>query len=121
MFTIKYLDFIMVSIFNTFPKILLYLLCLKLSPFPSYFGPRNAHPALTLLYQAGFDDQTLLFVNYTLNHIVRMPYSNNWRVQTREGRNLVSDCPGCTVPAKSGANAMRMADIMAYTGKQVFG
>ena len=86
-----------------------------------YFGPMNSHPALTLLRQSGFDEESLHFANYTLSTIVRMPYSNNWRVHEKT-KYVRHDCPGCTVPAgSSGAIGMRIADLLASRGVQVFG
>ncbi|TRY63248.1 hypothetical protein TCAL_05770 [Tigriopus californicus] len=88
----------------------------------SYFGPRNAAPALYLLKKAGFEEATINFVNYTLNYFVRMPYSNNWRVGLDNGRAISADCLECTVPASSSRKAVKIADVLAKEyGVQVFG
>ncbi len=88
----------------------------------SYFGRRNSHPALTILRQAGFDETNLHFANYTLSTIARMPYSNNWRAHEAHKGFVRHNCEGCTVPARSsGARAMRIADLLAADGVQLFG
>ena len=55
---------------------------------------------LDLLWGNDRKDENLLnFVNTTMMGLVRMPYSNNWRVPEAKIR---ADCPTCTVPAASG-------------------
>ena len=53
-----------------------------------YFGKGNAEPVLSILSKAGISDKMLNYVNYTMNTFVRMPYTNNWRVRTQEGRRI---------------------------------
>ena len=53
-----------------------------------YFGRGNAEPVLNILSKAGVDQKMTDYVNYTMNTFVRMPYSNNWRVRTQEGRRI---------------------------------
>lgn len=53
-----------------------------------------------VLERAGFTDEYLNYVNYTMSTYVRMPYSNNWRAQTKKGRSIRHDCPQCTTPAR---------------------
>ena len=53
-----------------------------------YFGRANAGPVLDILSRAKFDREMINYVNYTMNAFVRMPYSNNWRVRTAEGRRI---------------------------------
>ena len=56
---------------------------------------------LDLLYGNDRRDEGLLnFVNTTMMGLVRMPYSNNWRVPEVK---VHADCPECTVPAASGS------------------
>ena len=78
----------------------------------SYFGPRNSLPVVDILTRAGFDNATVEHAAYTIDYFARMPYSNNWRVNPREGRAIVANCPGCTVPARSGNKAMAIADTL---------
>ena len=90
--------------------------------FSRYFGDKNSNPVLDLLAQAGANAEILDYVNYTMATYVRMPYSNNWRVNTlRSERSLVANCPGCTVGSNSGRNAMQIADILGAEGVQIFG
>lgn len=85
---------------------------LKKLPSSSYFGPRNSLPVVDILTRAGFDNATIEHAAYTIDYFARMPYSNNWRVNPREGRAIVANCPGCTVPARSGNKAMAIADTL---------
>jgi hypothetical protein len=55
---------------------------------------------LDLLWGNDRKDEGLLnYVNTTMMGLVRMPYSNNWRVPEAK---VHADCPTCTVPAASG-------------------
>ena len=45
---------------------------------------------LDILSKANLDQKIIDYVNYTMNTFVRMPYSNNWRVRTQEGRRIKS-------------------------------
>lgn len=88
----------------------------------SYFGPRNSLPVVDILTRAGFDKATIEHSAYTIDYFARMPYSNNWRVNPREGRAIVANCPGCTIPARSGNQAMTIANTLNEKwGVQVFG
>ena len=94
----------------------------------AYFGQGNSYPALEVLYNAGFDDETLNWVNRTMAGLVRMPYSNNWRVEmpgvleerTRRPRRIEHDCPGCTTPARSGRLGRAIADVVGWTVMKTF-
>lgn len=92
-----------------------------------YFGARVVGPVrqvLGELYQAQ---------NNRLNYMVRLPYSNNWRLP-----DLVIDCPCCTLDeinpqmivsptgsckrmSQSAHNAVRLADHFAENHMEVFG
>lgn len=88
----------------------------------SFFGKMNIYPPLEILREANFDDETIDTVMETMSRLVRMPYSNNWRVTTREGRVLQKDCVPCTVPEDiSGENGLKIANLLASKGKEVFG
>ena len=86
-----------------------------------YFGRRNAEPVLKILLKAGLDQKTINYVNYTMNTFVRMPYSNNWRVRTQEGRRIEHDCYECTSPGNSGSNGVKIANSLEQSGAQVIG
>ena len=66
--------------------------------FQQYFGDMNSEPVLDLLWSNGRRD-VMNYVNFTLSSLVRMPYTNNWRVPYLR---ITHDCSGCTIPASSG-------------------
>ena len=58
-----------------------------------YFGQANLDPVLELMRNSGMRDENMMgFVNHTMSTIVRMPYTNAWRI----GR-VKHDCFQCTV------------------------
>ena len=66
--------------------------------FQQYFGNMNSEPVLDLLWSNGRRD-VMNYVNFTLSSLVRMPYTNNWRVPYLR---ITHDCSRCTIPASSG-------------------
>ena len=101
-----------------------------------YFGMANSDPVEAILESAGVDRAYSAYARWTMNSIVRMPYSNNWRVWlagagagagtggigsrgTTERRHrprlLRHDCGECTVPAQSGRRALAIADTVRQT------
>ena len=66
----------------------------------AYFGTMNSLPVLQLLTATVESDwgvpkapfHTMNFVNDTMGYLVRLPYTNAWRVQ-----DIQADCPSCTV------------------------
>jgi hypothetical protein len=65
----------------------------------AYFGTTNADPVISILEKhLGPHDEVLDFVRKTMKEIVRMPYSDNWRVPNL---NILHNCL-CTKPKKSG-------------------
>ena len=84
----------------------------------------NKNPILDLLLVSNFDNETIDYTDYTMSTIIRMPYSNNWRVRSSNARRpyIASDCPSCTVPARSGHLGMQIADYLSeQQGADVFG
>ena len=66
----------------------------------STFNSKIIIKVLDLLWGNDRKDEGLLnYVNTTMMGLVRMPYSNNWRVPEAK---VHADCPTCTVPAASG-------------------
>ena len=77
-----------------------------------------------MLKFAEVDDAHVDYARWTMRGIVRMTYSNNWRVwmaggspessssSRRRPRLLRHDCGECTVPAQSGRRAIAIADIV---------
>ena len=58
----------------------------------SYFGEANISPVLDLMWSARAKENDLAVVNTTMSSLVRMPYTNAWRM----GR-IHHDCFPCTV------------------------
>lgn len=84
-----------------------------------YFGASNINPVLDLLYGNDRRDEGLLnFVNTTMMGLVRMPYSNNWRVPEKK---IHADCGTCTVPAASGQRGIEIANRLSAEGRYVIG
>ncbi len=80
-----------------------------------YFGRANSDPAVSALSALGASDAAVAYSGWTMDAMVRMPYSNNWRLyllspRSREPRTMRHDCAECTVPAKSGRNGIAIAD-----------
>jgi len=91
-----------------------------------YFGARNLIPVLAALKAGDVrDEATLAYVEWTMTNIVRMPYSNNWRVYVPpnkshpRGLNLIHSCVECTIPAPSGRMGATIADLVSETGTVV--
>jgi len=82
-----------------------------------YFGDMNSEPVLDLLWSNGRRD-VMNYVNFTLSSLVRMPYTNNWRVPYLR---ITHDCSGCTIPASSGQRGIDITNRLAREGKRVFG
>jgi len=80
-----------------------------------YFGVMNIYPVLDLLWKHDLKDY-IARTNYTMSSIVRMPYTNNWRVG-----EIKRDCVRCTVPNTSGQNGVEIANVLQAQGKKVFG
>lgn len=58
-----------------------------------YFGQVNINPVLDLMWDNGRRDmEQLVRINSTMTQLVRMPYTNAWRLG-----NLHQDCYPCTV------------------------
>ena len=58
----------------------------------SYFGDANISPVLDLMWSARANQNDMASVNKTMSQLVRMPYTNAWRM----GR-IHHDCFSCTV------------------------
>ena len=71
-----------------------------------YFGNMNSEPVLDLLWSNG-RREVMNYVNYTLSSLVRMPYTNNWRVPYL---GISHDCSRCTVPAASGQRGIEITN-----------
>merc|ERR1711974_135364 len=78
----------------------------------TYFGESNISPVLDLMWSAGAKEPDLGAVNATMSKLVRMPYTNAWRI----GR-LHHDCFPCTVPASSGQKGIEISNRLEQLGK----
>lgn len=93
------------------------MFCLFIARFfhisSSYFGKANSDPAVKVLDAAKVNPATIKYVINTMSNYIRMPYTNNWRVTSAGGREIVHNCPGCTTPAAtSGKKGMELADYL---------
>ncbi len=56
-----------------------------------------------------------------MRSMVRMPYTNNWRVKYDDGNVYAFDCLECTTPRESGKNGVKLADELFKRGSNVYG
>eukprot|EP00095_Tigriopus_kingsejongensis_P009345 maker-scaffold362_size196086-snap-gene-0.26 protein:Tk09345 transcript:maker-scaffold362_size196086-snap-gene-0.26-mRNA-1 annotation:"polysaccharide deacetylase" len=84
----------------------------------AYFGEMNANA----LWQAMNQTEELWSKLEILRGLVRMPFTNNWRVNMTNGhKDLHHNCYTCTVPWESSLLAMEIADILQAQGARVMG
>lgn len=107
-----------------------------------FFEPLNVTKIRSVIYSDRYKlphDAGKLYPNDHLSDMARMPFVNNWRVQTKEG-SITGNAPCATTddkppatytaddfkrclqhPSKSAKNAFQLADLLAKNGYQVFG
>ena len=62
----------------------------------TYFRTANANPLLEIFeHHLGLDLNLIISVNLTMMSLVRMPFSDNWRVK---GASIYHDGLNCTLP-----------------------
>jgi len=81
-----------------------------------WFGQKSIDPVTLTLKEAGFEEDAINYVTYTMWNHIRLPFSNNWRVGP-----ISHDCYPCTVPASSGSNGVELTKALASEGASVFG
>lgn len=87
-----------------------------------WFGYKNAYSTVEALISESVSHKAISRASRTMMTLVRMPYTNNWRVKMTNGHGDIHyDCVQCTTPIESGRMGVKIADKLFANGAQVFG
>ena len=77
------------------------------------FGRAHSNFVKGELVKAGVTKSRAAKVAAQMNKIVRLPFTNGWRVTMNNGRqNIVADCAECTTPESSGRISTEIMDAL---------
>ena len=77
------------------------------------FGRAHSNFVKGELVKAGVTKSRAAKVAAQMNKIVRLPFTNGWRVTMNNGRqNIVADCAECTTPESSGRISTENMDAL---------